>query len=73
MVDQSAKGEDTRPATAMGKEMQQVNQPSHERSLPRMEIDLEAIRRDLEYVHAESAYYLAYDLDNGEEAMAPTK
>ena len=34
---------------------------------------MEDLRRDLEYVHAKSEDYLAYDLETGEEAMAPTK
>ena len=38
-----------------------------------MEIDLEALRRDLEYVQAESDDYFAYELETGQEAMAPTK
>ena len=53
--------------------MQQDNQPNHNRPLPHTEIDLEALRRDLEYVHAESVDYLAYELETGKEAMAPTR
>ena len=53
--------------------MQQENQPDHDRSLPRMEIDLEALRRDLEYVQAESDDYFAYELETGKETMAPTR
>ena len=53
--------------------MQQDNQPNHNKSLPHTEIDLEALRRDLEYVHAESVDYLAYELETRKEAMAPTR
>ena len=53
--------------------MQEENRPDHDRSLPRMEIDLEALRRNLEYVQAESDDYFAYELETGQEAMAPTK
>ena len=53
--------------------MEHDNQPNHDRSLPHTEIDLEALRRDLEYVHAESVDYLAYELETRKEAMAPTR
>ena len=53
--------------------MQQENQPNYDRSLPHMDIDLEALRRDLEYVQAESDDYFAYELETGQEAMAPTR
>ena len=46
--------------------MEQDNQPSHDRSLPLTEIDLE-------YVQAESIDYLAYELETRKEAMAPTR
>ena len=70
---QSAKGEETRSATVRGKGMQQDNQPNHDRFLPHTEIDLEALRRDLEYAHAESDDYLAYELETRKESMAPTR
>ena len=41
--------------------MQRDNQSDHDSPLPHIEIDLEALRRDLEYVHAESDDYLAYE------------
>ena len=53
--------------------MQEENQPDQDRSLPRMEIDLEALRRDLEYVQAESDDYFAYELETGQEALAKLK
>ena len=53
--------------------MQQEDQPDHDKSFPHMEIDLEALRRDLEYVQAESDDYFAYELETGKEAMAPTR
>ena len=53
--------------------MQQENQPNYDRSVPNVEIDPEALRRDLEYVQAESDDYLAYELETGQEAMAPTR
>ena len=53
--------------------MQHDNQPNCDWSLPDGEIDLEALRRDLEYVDAESVDYAAYDLETGELAMAPTR
>lgn len=53
--------------------MQQGYQPNDDGSPPKMFIDMEALRRDLEYVHAESDDYLAYELDTDQEAMAPTR
>ena len=53
--------------------MQQENHSDHDRSVPNMEIELEALRRDLEYVQAESDDYFAYELETGQEAMAPNR
>ena len=53
--------------------MEHDNRPTHDWSLPPTEIDLEALRQDLEYVHAESVDYLAYELETRKEAMAPTR
>ena len=52
--------------------MLQDNQ-HHDRPLPLTEIGLEALRRDLECVRGESVDYLAYELDTGNQAMAPTR
>ena len=53
--------------------MQRDNQSDHDSPLPHIEIDLEALQRDLEYVHAESDDYLAYEFETGKEVMAPTR
>ena len=53
--------------------MQQDNQRNNDVSLPRRDINWAALRRDLEYVSAESVDYLAYELDMGKWAMAPTR
>ena len=53
--------------------MEQESQPNQGGSLPLPEIDLEALRRDLEYVHAESDDYYAYEFDTGKKAWAPTR
>ena len=53
--------------------MQQDSQPNQGGSLPHPEIDLEALRRDLEYVDAESVDYYAYEFETRQEAWAPTR
>ena len=53
--------------------MQQDNQPNDDGSLPGTDVNWESLRRDLEHVSAESVDYLAYELDTGIGAMAPTK
>ena len=52
--------------------MQQDN-PNQDRPLHHTEIEIEALRRDLEYEHAESDDYLAYELETSQEAWAPTR
>ena len=53
--------------------MQQDNRPNDDVSLPGTGVNWEALRRDIEYVSAESVDYLAYELDTGRWAMAPTR
>ena len=53
--------------------MQQDNQSSHDEPIRFPEIDLEALDRDLQYVHAESEDYFAYEFETRQEAWAPTR
>ena len=57
--------------------MQQDNpnqdNPNQDRPLHHTEIEIEALRRDLEYKPAESDDYLAYELETRQEAWAPTR
>ena len=51
----------------------QQDDPHQDRPLHHTEIDMEALRRDLEWERAESDDYFAYELETRQEAWAPTR
>ena len=55
------------------REMQQGNQSNYDRSRPRVEIDIGALQRNLEYVQYQSDDYMVHNLDSRQKAMGPTK